>query len=131
MSYFYVVWYQLKYITNVLAVCKTACYMCICSYNHFGTNPVHLIICNVAELSQMKCCGAVSNEMSFSEITKLSFGRKRMNSFGRTNRFPNSQHKFVFNGAGVINCIYSGLLIHELNLNKCLKNTVTLLGSLM
>ena len=49
----------------------------------------------------MKCCGAVPNEMSLSEITELSFGRKRMNSFGRTNCLPNSQHKFVFNGAGV------------------------------
>ena len=31
----------------------------------------------------------------------------------------------------MINCIYSELLIHELNLNKSLKSTVTLLDSLM
>ena len=49
----------------------------------------------------MKCCGAVSNEMSLSEITKLSSGRKKLNSFERTNCLPNNQHIFVFNGAGV------------------------------
>ena len=52
----------------VQAVCKTARYICVCSNNHFGTNPVHLIIWNVVEPSsnemlrsrpQMKCCGAV------------------------------------------------------------------------
>ena len=29
--------------------------MCPYNYNHFGTNPVHLI--------NVKCCGAVPNEM--------------------------------------------------------------------
>ena len=47
----------------VLAVRETARYMCICSNNHFGTNPEYLIIWNVAEPCQMKCCGAVPNEM--------------------------------------------------------------------
>ena len=46
--------------------------MCIYSYNHFGTNPVHLI--------KMKCCGAVPNEMSLSEIAESSSERKRVNS---------------------------------------------------
>ena len=40
----------------VLAVRKTARYMCICSNNHFSADPVYAIIWNVAEPSQMKCC---------------------------------------------------------------------------
>ena len=39
----------------------------------------------------MKCCGAIPNEMSLSEITELSSERKRMNS----------QYEFVSNGEGV------------------------------
>ena len=58
---FMLFWYQLKYITNVLAVRETARYNAhtVYSYSHFGTNPLHLIIWNVAEPSQMKCCGSV------------------------------------------------------------------------
>ena len=38
-------------------------------YNHFGMNPMQLIkIESVAELSQMKCCRAVPNEVLRSRL---------------------------------------------------------------
>ena len=65
---------------EIYAIChklfeKQPVIMCLYSYSHLGTNSVNLINemlwsrlkQNVAEPSQMKCCGAVSNEMSFSE----------------------------------------------------------------
>ena len=73
--------------------------MCPYNYNHFGTNPVHLVnvkccgaVPNVkccGAVPNVKCCGAVPNvkccralpnEMSLSKNTELPYERKRVNS---------------------------------------------------
>ena len=47
------------------AVRKQLVIMCSYRHNHFGTNPMQVIkIWSVAEPSQMKCCGAIPNEIS-------------------------------------------------------------------
>ena len=68
------------------AVRETAVIMCPYNYNHFGTNPVHLVnvkccgaVPNVkccGAVPNVKCCRALPNEMSLSKILNYHMKEK-------------------------------------------------------